>query len=98
MFICIISDTTDGRNDYLLVTVKWNKRNSVLMVIPDIAAFNTSGYKVDIDKSNDTRFVYRYWLINISPTKEETLHDKKENFVQEVVFCLNLISYRREVY
>ncbi|KAK7580264.1 hypothetical protein V9T40_000893 [Parthenolecanium corni] len=69
--------------EHLLVTIKWNKKTRTLTVIPDFASFSTLGYKIEVDALNDTRYVYRYWIINISQHEEGTSLERIEKISNE---------------
>lgn len=79
----------------------WNKRTLTLSVMPDFAIFSTAGYKIDVDHLSDTRYVYRYWLLNESPA-EDPASRNIENLDEQVkkiflVFTCYLTKEKTEV-
>lgn len=94
LIMFIFSENTNiNNNEHILVTIKWNKKTHTLTVVPDFTSLNTAGYRIDVDMLSDTRYVYRYWLLNISHIEEESRIQKMEKLKNEVllIFSLSLI-------
>ncbi|XP_065214383.1 tectonic-like complex member MKS1 [Planococcus citri] len=78
------SETSSKECEHLLVTMKWNKSARTLTIAPDFANFNTAGYKIDVDALTDTRYVYRYWIVNVSQSEEVTSLGKIDKLSAEL--------------
>lgn len=62
-------------------------------MIPDFVSFNTPGYKIEVDALSDTRYVYRYWITNISENEDETNLKRIEKITDEVcIFFIHTFS------
>lgn len=81
---CCFSETPPKECEHLLVTIKWNKSARTLTIVPDFANFNTPGYKIDVDALSDTRYVYRYWIVNVPQIEEQNSLGKIDKLTAEV--------------